>query len=820
MTEPAEPGTRPGTDAQPATTGRRHFLRLLGAGGTLGALASAGAVPVFAATPPPRRPAAAPLTPPGPTDLLWYPAPAAESAIIQQGLPVGNGRIGGLTTGDPARDVLYVTDASLWTGGPNATLGPDGQPPYTAEDFGTLTLLATVELDLPDHTTAAVTGYRRTLDLANGLATAEYTLNGTRWRREVFASAPDDVVVIRLTRRGGGTYTGGVRLTGRHGETTTADPASATACFGGTLPGGLSYAAAVTAAGTGGTLTADGDRVSFTGCSEVTVVVSGGTDYAPDPATGFRAPGTDPLALARAKAAAAAAVPAGALLAAHTADHRRRYDRMRVDLGTSTAAQRALDTWSRLNARAAAGAPTDPELEATYLQFGRYLLISGSRGGLPMGLQGLWLDRPDPAWMGDYHTDINVQMNYWPAERTGLADGFDAFAGYLLAQIPVWTRLTRELYQDPRNGFRNSSGRVAGWTTAISTNIYGGLGWRWHPAGNAWLCNSLWQHYEYTQDRAYLERIYPALKGACAFWEARLLTTTVTDPATGATREVLIDDADWSPEQGPTDARGITYAQELVWDLFEHYRTASVLLGRDAEYRAVIAGLQERLYLPRVSPTTGWLEEWMTPDDLGDPTHRHLSPLIGLFPGDRIRPGNVPAHIIDGATALLTARGMQSFGWACAWRALCWARLGDAEKAYALVAGNLRPSIHNSNGTAMNLFDIYSFGSTSSTFQIDANFGTPAAMVEMLLYSRPGVIGLLPALPKAWAARGRVTGIGARGGLTVDLAWQDGRPTEVVLHGAAGRTTTVTWGTTSRAIRLGPAGRTTLRGPHLEPVTR
>ena len=175
---------------------------------------------------------------------------------------------------------------------------------------------------------------------------------------------------------------------------------------------------------------------------------------------------------------------------------------------------------------------------------------------------------------------------------------------------------------------------------------------------------------------------------------------------------------------------------------------------------------------------------------------------------------------VDTYKMLLTARGMQSFGWACAWRALCWARLGDAEKAYALVAGNLRPSIHNSNGTAMNLFDIYSFGSTSSTFQIDANFGTPAAMVEMLLYSRPGVIGLLPALPKAWAARGRVTGIGARGGLTVDLAWQDGRPTEVVLHGAAGRTTTVTWGTTSRAIRLGPAGRTTLRGPHLEPVTR
>lgn len=787
-------------DRDISTLSRRTFLA--GSGGILGALAL-GTLPAFADRPAPARPDRTPLVEPALT--MWYPQPADPAALIQQALPVGNGRLGALASGDPASDRLLVTDCTLWTGGRNSALGADGQFPYGATDFGSFTLLADVVVDVPDHPIGSVTDYRRSLDLANGLVTATYQKDGTCFRREVFVSEPDDVLVVRLTASGRGTYTGSVSLTGRHGESTAPDTATPAASFSGQFANGLRYAAVVRATGAGGRVASTATGVSFTECREVTVVVSGGTNYRPDPATGYLDPGLDPLRLARRKAAAAVAAGSERLLHTHVADYRRLFDRFHVSLGASSDAQRRLDTWTRLTTRAQSGT-ADPELEASYLQFGRYLMICGSRNRLPLNLQGLWLDRNDPSWMSDYHTDINLQMNYWLADRAALSDCFTALADYCLDQLPSWTALTQSLFNDPRNGFRNSSGRIAGWTLAISTNVYGGLGWWWHPAGNAWIANSLWQHYEYTQDRDYLRRIYPLLKGACEFWQARLLTVTVDG------RDVLVDDSDWSPEQGPTDAKGITYAQELVWDLFGHYTEATELLGRDRSYGRTVAGLRERLYLPEVSPKTGWLEEWMTPDNLGDPTHRHLSPLFGLFPGDRITVDRSPADLLDGTRALLTARGMQSFGWGCAWRAICWARLKDAEKAYTEVATNLAPSVHNSNGTAANFFDIYSFGRSSSTFQIDANFGTPTAMLEMLLYSRPGLIELLPALPAAWAGSGDVRGIGARDGFVVDVAWRRGRVTRARIRSVGGRRTDVRLNGRTRSIRLRPGQAVTLTG--------
>lgn len=240
----------------------------------------------------------------------------------------------------------------------------------------------------------------------------------------------------------------------------------------------------------------NGARIDFSGCGDLTVVVSGGTNYAPDARAEYRDPSLDPERLARTKVRAAAAHPAATLLRTHVADYRALYGRLDLSLGTSTPGQRALDTWERLTARARDRTP-DPELEAAYLQFGRYLMISGSRGSLPLNLQGLWLDGNDPDWMGDYHTDINLQMNYWMADRTGLSPCFDALTDYCLAQLPSWTALTRSLFNDPRNRYRNSTGKNAGWTVAISTNPHGGMGWWWHPAGNAWLAGTLWEHYEF-----------------------------------------------------------------------------------------------------------------------------------------------------------------------------------------------------------------------------------------------------------------------------------------------------------------------------------
>ncbi|MFI1393632.1 glycosyl hydrolase family 95 catalytic domain-containing protein [Streptomyces sp. NPDC020681] len=785
----------------PAQPSRRGFLSLATALGTATAL---GGLPAFTATAAPVRPTVSPMPAQASTTRLWYRAPASDRKMIEQALPVGNGRLGALVSNDPGRELLCVTDASLWTGHLNDTLDQDGQFPYERQNFGSFTLLAQLIVEIPDHELSAVSEFRRTLDLSQGTVGAEYRRAGVTYERQIYASRPDDAIVIRLTQRGGGSYTGSITLDGTHGETTSADGAKASLWFGDSFDNGLRYGAAVTARGRGGPVAVSGSRIVFTRCSELTIVISGGTNYAPDAATGYRDPKLVPSALARTKATAAVRQSPTDLLYTHVADYRELFDRMSLSLGESSEEQRRLDTWERLKARTQQAEP-DPELEAAYVQFGRYLMISGSRDGLPLNLQGLWLDGNDPDWMGDYHSDVNIQMNYWMADRTGLSSCFGALADYCLAQLPSWSKVTRELFNDPRNRFRNTSGKVAGWTVAYSTNVHGGLGWWWHPPGNAWLCQSLWEHYEFTQDTTYLAKIYPLLKGAVQFWEARLVTMTVGG------REVLVADHDWSPEHGPQDARGITYAQELVRELFANYRQACAVLRKDSGYGRTVGALQDRLYMPEVSPKTGWLQEWMSPDNLGETTHRHLSPLIGLFPGDRIRPDAVPDELLKGATALLTARGMESFGWANAWRALCWARLKHADNAYQLFVTNLRPSTGGINGTAMNLFDIYEAGQGRGIFQIDANFGTPSAVIEMLVYSRPGQVELLPALPAAWSASGSVTGVGVRGGFTLDLNWRDSKPERARIVSVGGRTTTVSWPGGSRTVTLRPGQSVTLR---------
>ncbi|MFD7754135.1 glycoside hydrolase N-terminal domain-containing protein [Streptomyces sp. NPDC059757] len=784
------------------TSSRRNFLRLAGAAG--GGLAFAGGLSPFTAHADPIRPSSVDMVPEGKATTIWYRTPAVEANIIQEALPVGNGRLGALVGCDPADDFVYLTDGSFWTGGRNDTLTDDGQLPYGKDDFGSFGLLAKLRIALPGHSGDAMSDYRRQLDLSNGVVSATYRHRGTRYRREVYISHPDDVVVIRLT--GDGKHTGTVSLSGTHDETTSGGNGQLS--IAGALGNGLRYAAAVTAASDTGKVRVDGDKIIFVDCHELLIVLCGGTDYSPDATKNYREPATDPLAVARGKVSAAAKVSATQLLNTHVADYQRLYNRFTIDLGKSSPVQRSLDSWSRIAVRYTDKSTPDPELEATYVQYGRYLTITGSRDWLPMNLQGLWVHNNNPDWYADYHTDINVQMNYWLADPAGLGENSHALAKYCVSQLPVWTDVTKRLYNNERNRFRNSTGKIAGWAIAFSTNIYGGSGWVWHPSGNAWLCNSLWRHYEYSQDRDYLELIYPVLKGAAEFWQARLITTTVTDPD-GTSREVLIDDSSWSPEHGP-DRKGNTYAQELAWELFEEFKVASGRLHRDVELAADLAAMQDKLYMPQVSPKTGWLEEWMSPDNLGETTHRHLSPLIGLYPGDRISADTSPAALLDGVRALLTARGMDSYGWACAWRSLCWSRLKDAEKAYQLYLTILRPSLNNGNGSSANWFDMYSQGSYT-IFQIDANLGGSAAALEMILYSRPDVIELLPALPHAWAAKGSVSGVGARGGFEVDLSWRNGKATEATVRSVGGTTTELRAGDFRKRINLKPGKSVTVR---------
>jgi alpha-L-fucosidase 2 len=307
----------------------------------------------------------------------------------------------------------------------------------------------------------------------------------------------------------------------------------------------------------------------------------------------------------------------------------------------------------------------------------------------------------------------------------------------------------------------------------------------------------MFEHYEFTQDSAYLTKIYPLLKGACQFWEARLLTTTVNG------KSVLIDDLDWSPEHGPTGQKGITYAQELVWQLFANYVAACAKLGVDSSYATTIAAMQAKLYMPEVSATTGWLEEWMTDANLGETAHRHLSPLAGFHPGDRITHDRSPIPLLNGVRNLLIARGMDSYGWSNAWRALCWGRMKHAANAYQLIITTLKPAT-----TAINFFDMYSSG----VFQIDANYGTPTAMLEMVAYSRPGLVELLPATPTAWGT-GSVRGLGVRGGFTLDMDWAGGKVTTATLKSVGGTATRVKFGTWSQNVTMASGGSVTVTPP-------
>ena len=315
---------------------RRDVLKT---GAVIGAITALGGLPraASAATGGAAvRPAVASLVPASAATTLWYQSPGSESAVMQEGLPIGNGRLGAMVTGDPASDAYYLTELSLWTGGANASLGGDGQFSYDSGGFGSFQSLAKAHVNVPAHGTSAVSGYRRSLDLSNGYVSATYQYGGVTYTREAYASRPDDVVVVRLKQSGGGGYTGSVALSGTHGEATRADSSTMTASFAGSLANGLAYACVAAVTATGGTVAVSGATVTFAGCSEVVIVFCGGTNYTPNAAANYQDPSINPLNVALGKARTAATVPGDSLLATHVADYQALYNALTVNLGTST----------------------------------------------------------------------------------------------------------------------------------------------------------------------------------------------------------------------------------------------------------------------------------------------------------------------------------------------------------------------------------------------------------------------------------------------------------------------------------------------------